>query len=177
MISDSSRGMQSLPRNMLCPQLLTLTWGWGGLVPGSTPFQSPNHSCTLLAPELWRAGGVVSHSFSSGAEPLVQSLTWHFHCNGGTRTAQTGIGKERPSNCHCNNSSDNWEMDIRSCDSNSCFNRVQKKETNLKKKILFLCRYTGNPPIQKTWLRVSISLGSVSCYYSNISHPFLIYHW
>lgn len=53
---------------------------WRGVVPGSIP---SNHSGALLACEL---PGLVPPS-----QPLVQAVTWHFYCNGGRHTAQTGI--------------------------------------------------------------------------------------
>jgi len=46
--NNSSRGAQSLPKEIQLLQLLTLKWGWGGVDPGSTP---SSHWGALLAPE------------------------------------------------------------------------------------------------------------------------------
>lgn len=71
--SDSSRGEQSPSRKILLCQLLTLKWGVRRGVSWLHPFQSVRCTACTWAP--W-----ISHTFSPGDQPLVQAVTWQFHC-------------------------------------------------------------------------------------------------
>lgn len=66
-----SRGVQP-SRDIFLPWLPTLKWGWGEIDLGSTP---SGHSCFACTWAPW-----VNQAFSPDTQPLVQVVTWQFHC-------------------------------------------------------------------------------------------------
>ena len=66
MTSSSSREVPSLSGETLLPPVLNLKWGWGW---------SWSLRCIACTWAPW-----VSHASSPGAQPLVQVMTWRYHC-------------------------------------------------------------------------------------------------